>query len=151
MASEATKMLIVLWKIFKKYQNLSKIRQNMKKINFSFLVPHFSPRNEKLKKTEKREFLALVGTIDTTLYLYGFLLHASLNFKEFISPSHICLIYYALHNIWTKYWVLLQKYFKFSMELNEIQSPISKPRRRVLFRGLMIKSPILTTFSTKSI
>ena len=55
---------------------------------------------------------------DTTLYLYGFLLHASLNFKEFISPSHICLIYYALHNIWTKYWVLLQKYFKFFCILN---------------------------------
>ena len=56
MASEATKMLIVLWKIFKKYQNLSKIRQNMKKIDFSFLVPHFSPRNEKLKKTENENF-----------------------------------------------------------------------------------------------
>ena len=34
----------------------------MKKIYFSFLVPHFSPRNEKLKKTEKREFLVLGDT-----------------------------------------------------------------------------------------
>ena len=42
---------------------MAKIRQKMKKIDFSFLVPHFSPRNEKLKKTEKREFLVLVGPI----------------------------------------------------------------------------------------
>ena len=34
----------------------------MKKIDFSFLDPHFSPRNKKFKKTEKREFLVL----DTT-------------------------------------------------------------------------------------
>ena len=63
MASEATKMLIVLWKIFKKYQNLAKIRQKMKKIDFSFLVPYFSPRNEKLKKSEKREISRPVETI----------------------------------------------------------------------------------------
>ena len=52
-----------LWKIIKKGQNLAKIRQKMKKIDFSFLVPHFSPRNEKLKKTEKREFLIFVQPI----------------------------------------------------------------------------------------
>ena len=34
----------------------------MKKIDFSFLVPHFSPRNEKFKKNEKREFLVLGAT-----------------------------------------------------------------------------------------
>ena len=28
----------------------------MKKINFSFLAPHFSPRNEKLKKNENEKF-----------------------------------------------------------------------------------------------
>ena len=38
----------------------------MKKINFSFLVPHFSPIIEKLKKNEKREFLIFVQPIATS-------------------------------------------------------------------------------------
>ena len=40
--------------------------QKMKKINFTFLVFHFSTINEKLKKNEKREFLVFVQPIILT-------------------------------------------------------------------------------------
>ena len=47
------------------FEKSSKIWQKMKKwkINFSFLIPHFSPINEKLKKPEKQEFLVIVQPI----------------------------------------------------------------------------------------
>ena len=36
----------------------------MKKINFLFLIPNFSPINEKLKKNEKRQILVFVQPIN---------------------------------------------------------------------------------------
>ena len=42
-----------LWKIIKKGKNLG-FWLKLKKVNFSFLVPHFSPRNERLEKTRTR-------------------------------------------------------------------------------------------------
>ena len=39
----------------------------MKKIDFSFLVPHFSPRNEKLKKPRNKNFSFSVPPIVDTL------------------------------------------------------------------------------------
>ena len=59
-------MLETLWN-FEKSSKMTKIlqknEQKMKKIHFSFFVPHFLAKNEKLKKTEKRKFFVLVGPI----------------------------------------------------------------------------------------
>ena len=38
----------------------------MKKIDFSFFVPHFSVKKEKVKKSEKRKFFVSVGPIVET-------------------------------------------------------------------------------------
>ena len=42
---------------------LKEIWLKMKKIDFSFFVLHFSPKNEKLKKSEKRNFFVSVQPI----------------------------------------------------------------------------------------
>ena len=49
----------------------------MKKINFSFLDPHFSPINEKLKKTENENFSFSVPPIVT--YYSVWVAHAFLD------------------------------------------------------------------------
>ena len=52
-------MLKMFWdfeKSLKKGKNLGKFWLKLKKVNFSFLVPHFSPRNEKLEKNENENF-----------------------------------------------------------------------------------------------
>ena len=63
---ECYKDIVEIWKIIKNYQNLAKNRQKMKKINFLFLIPHFSPINEKLKKNDKQEILVFVQPIPIT-------------------------------------------------------------------------------------
>ena len=42
---------------------ITQIWPKMKKIDFSFFVPHFSAKNEKLKKSEKRKIRFSVGAI----------------------------------------------------------------------------------------
>ena len=52
-------MLKMFWdfeKSLKKGKNLGKFWLKLKKVNFSFLVSHFSPRNEKLEKNENENF-----------------------------------------------------------------------------------------------
>ena len=67
-------MLKMFWdfeKSLKKGKNLGKFWLKLKKVNFSFLVSHFSPRNEKLKKTREREFLVLGPTHSYLLFSLG--------------------------------------------------------------------------------
>ena len=43
-------------KSLKKGKNLGKFWLKLKKVNFSFLISYFSPRNEKLEKNENENF-----------------------------------------------------------------------------------------------
>ena len=68
-------MLKMFWdfeKSLKKGKNLGKFWLKLKKVNFSFLVSHFSPRNEKLEKNENENFsfsLQPIVTIENYLLL----------------------------------------------------------------------------------
>ena len=54
----------LLWvAFFSQFDFSRETRKSEKKINFSYLVPHFSPINEKLKETEKSEILVFVQPI----------------------------------------------------------------------------------------
>ena len=54
-------------------QKMKIIWQKMKKIDFSFIVAHFSPINEKLKKNEKREIYRLSATHKRYLSFHRYL------------------------------------------------------------------------------
>ena len=43
----------------------------MKKVNFSFLIPHFSPRNEKLEKNENENFSFSLQPIDISDFVHS--------------------------------------------------------------------------------
>ena len=63
-------MLKMFWdfeKSLKKGKNLGKFWLKLKKVNFSFLVSHFSPRNEKLEKNENENFSFSLQPICMTL------------------------------------------------------------------------------------